>query len=336
MGTRRAFLKGLVGGAVALGATGCATTRSGSGAAVQKLPEIAKPPLFSQVAVVTPSAWPSLKVAVREVIARAGGLGFIRRDQKVLIKPAVNSPRAYPATADPEVVFEVAQLVLEAGGIPVIADRTMFLRSTAAAFRALGFDEAAHLARIRCLPLDDAQAVSIAHPLATHWSDGAVPIYRPVATADHLINVCTPRTHRLGDFTMAMKNNVGVVHGSARVGMHLPGGLKDRLAEISLVVRPALVVMDGRKGFTDGGPDEGDLARLDFLAASTDPLAIDAVGLGHLRLAGANAAISSGSIWDLPMIKRAREIGVGVGSGAQIRFVGLAAEEEVRLRKQLA
>jgi uncharacterized protein (DUF362 family) len=48
--------------------------------------------------------------------------------------------------------------------------------------------------------------------------------------------------------------------------------------------------MDGRAGFTNGGPDVGDLARLDFLAASVDPLAIDAVGLGFLRMAAPTTA----------------------------------------------
>jgi uncharacterized protein (DUF362 family) len=287
------------------------------------------------VALVHPSASPTLAAAVRAVIAQAGGLGFIRVDQSVLIKPAVNSARRYPATSDPEVVLEVARLVLEAGGRPVIADRTMFMRSTADTFHALGLDAAAREAGALCLPLDDAPVVSVPHPLAAHWSGGAVPIYRPVAKADHVINLCTPRTHRVGDFTMALKNNVGVVSGSARLGMHFPGGFKQRLAELSLVVRPSLVLMDGRQGFTDGGPDEGDLAKLDFLAASNDPLAIDAIGLAHLRLAGANARVSTGSLWDLPVMKRAREAGVGAGSAAELALVGLGAEEEARLRRAL-
>lgn len=335
MGTRREFLQGLAAGALASAAAGCRTPATAAVPATQALPDAGAPRL-STVAMVQPSAWPSLKAAVREVVARAGGLAFIRPGQTVLIKPAVNSKRPYPATSDPEVVLEVARLVLEAGGRPVIADRTMFLRSTADAFRALGLDGAAGEAKVPLLPLDEAKVVRVSHALAAHWSGGAIPIYRPVAEADHVINLCTPRTHRLGDFTMALKNLVGVVDGGARLGMHLPGGFKERLAELSLAVRPSLVLLDGRQGFTDGGPDEGDLASLDFLAAGSDPVAIDAVGVARLRLAGANPKLSRGSLWSLPVLARARALGVGARSAEELKLLGLSPEAEQRLRRELA
>ena len=118
--------------------------------------------------------------------------------------------------------------------------------------------------------------------------------------------------------------------------MHLPWGLKERLAEINLVVRPSLIVMDGRQGFTDGGPDSGDLAHPGFIAAGSDPVAIDAIGLAHLRLEGANRAIGEGSVWAIPMMKRAVEIGLGVGGAQGIALVGIDSASEAALRAQLA
>jgi uncharacterized protein (DUF362 family) len=273
---------------------------------------------------------------VRDVIARAGGVGFIREGQTVLLKPAVNSARPYPATTAPDVLFAVAEVVREAGGVPVVADRTVFSKSTARTFHRLGLDAAAREARVSCRALDHEDVVARSHPLATHWRGGVVPIYRPVAEADHLINLCTPRTHRLGQFTMALKNWVGVVDASARLGMHLPIGFLERLAEISLVVRPSLVVMDGRQGFVDGGPDSGDVATLDFLAAGADAVAIDAVGLAHLRLAGANDTIQQGRVWDLPVLRRAGELQLGATGPQDLQLVGLDAVDEARLRAQLA
>jgi uncharacterized protein (DUF362 family) len=135
---------------------------------------------------------------------------------------------------------------------------------------------------------------------------------------------------------MSLKNSVGVVNGVSRLPMHMPWGLKDRLAEINLVVRPSLIVMDGREGFTDGGPDDGDLARPGFIAAGSDPVAIDAVGLAHLRLEGANAAIGERSIWTIPLLKRAVEIGAGVGSGRAITLIGVDPAAEASLRAQMA
>jgi uncharacterized protein (DUF362 family) len=127
-----------------------------------------------------------------------------------------------------------------------------------------------------------------------------------------------------------------VVDGAARMGMHGPFGFKERLAEISLVVRPSFILLDGRKGFTNGGPDEGDLATLDFMAAGSDPLAIDAVGLAFLRLAGTTRTLTGGPVWKLPMMKRAAEIGVGASSVDQLVLTGLEPTAEANVRKQLS
>jgi hypothetical protein len=65
-------------------------------------------------------------------------------------------------------------------------------------------------------------------------------------------------------------------------------------------------------------------------------VAIDAVGLAQLRLAGANARISKGSLWELPMMRRARALGLGAGSGEQLQLIGLDAVTEGRLRGALS
>lgn len=73
-----------------------------------------------------------------------------------------------------------------------------------------------------------------------------------------------------------------------------------------------------------------------FVAASSDPLALDAVGLAHLRVEGTNDAIGRGSIWRIPVMRRAAEIGVGVGEARHIRIVGLPIGLEERLRVEMA
>jgi uncharacterized protein (DUF362 family) len=342
---RRRFLQTSLLGASALALDTCITggrNRIASAATTEAaasrhgLPERPTPPEKSRVAVVRSNGHPGHREGIQHAIELAGGLGFIRPGETVLLKPAANSSSRYPATTDPETIWVVAEMVKAAGGVPFVGDRTMFLRSTKTVFEETGIRDAAEQAGVRCLPLDDDDSVSIPHPLAQHWSGSAIRIYSSVAAADHIINLCTPRTHALGDFTMSMKNNVGVVNGMSRLRMHVPWGLKERLAEINLVVRPSLIVMDGREGFTDGGPDSGDLARTGFIAAGADPVAIDAIGLAHLRLEGANSAIGEGSVWAIPMMKRAVEIGLGVGSEEGIVLVGAAPESEAALRAQLA
>lgn len=333
--TRRQVVKQLGLTALALSAGGCASAGAAGPGGSTTIPSamvIVEP---SPVAVQRPTAFPSFEEAVKATLSLAGGLSFVREGQSVLIKPATNSSEAYPATSDPELVFLIAKLVKEAGGEPFVADRTMFMRNTASTFHKLGLDAAAKEAKVSCRSLDYAEVTKVPNELAVNWG-GTVPIYRPVLEADHVINLCTPRTHAMGDFTMALKNLVGVVDAGARLRMHLPGGFKERLAELSLVVRPSLIVMDGRRGFTNGGPDSGDLAAPDFLAVARDPLAIDAVGLAFLRLSGANARLMRGSVWDLPVMKRAAELGVGARSLSELSLLGLGAEDELAVRRQLA
>lgn len=293
-------------------------------------------PRSSRVALVRSADFESLREATRRAIELAGGLGFIRPGQKVLLKPAVNSGNPYPATTDPETVWTLAELVAQVGGEPFVADRTMFLKSTEEAFRETGIRDAAEQAEIPCRYLEHDDAVAIPHPLAQHWWGDEIRIYASVVEADHIINLCTPRTHGLGDFTMSIKNNVGVVNGPSRLHMHMPWGFKQRVAEIGLVVRPSLIVMDGREGFGDGGPDSGDRVRPGFIAAGSDPVAIDAVGLALLRLEGANDDISGRSIWKLATLERAVEIGLGVGSARDITLVGADPNAERALRAQMA
>lgn len=302
-----------------------------------RLPDQPEGSRSSRVAVLRSIDFASHREAVRAVVELAGGLDFIRPGQTVLLKPAVNSSNAYPATTDPETIWAVAEMVKEVGGEPFVADRTMFLRSTEDCFRETGISDAAAQAQIPCRPLDDDEAISVHHPLAESWGGNRIRVYAPVLAADHIVNLCTPRTHVLGDFTMAMKNNVGVVNTRSRLSMHFPPwGLKERLAEIPLVVRASLIVMDGRQGFADKGPDSGPLVQTGFMAAGTDPVAIDAVGLAQLRLQGANETISGQSIWNLSMMKRAAEIGLGAAGSADITLVGVDPEAETALRAQMA
>jgi uncharacterized protein (DUF362 family) len=183
--------------------------------------------------------------------------------------------------------------------------------------------------------LEDDPVVALRHPLARHWARHTIPVAHSVMEADHLISLCSPRTHVLSDFTMSLKNNVGVVDGLARLPMHLPLGLKERLAEISLVVRPSFIVLDGRRAFVSGGPDYGDLAHPGVLLAGRDPVALDAVGLALLRSAGAGGAVGTGSIWELPQLTRAAALGLGARSAAEIELVGLAESQSAELRRQL-
>ena len=69
--------------------------------------------------------------AVRKAVELSGGLNFIKSGQTVLIKPNVNSGDAYPASTNPEVIYEVIKMVWERDPKRVIVgERSNYLRTT--------------------------------------------------------------------------------------------------------------------------------------------------------------------------------------------------------------
>jgi uncharacterized protein (DUF362 family) len=90
------------------------------------------------------------------------------------------------------------------------------------------------------------------------------------------------------------------------------------IAEINAPFQPKLVVLDGIDAFIDGGPVSGKRARGDVFLASTDRVAIDAVGVAMLRMLGSNAAIMNRRIFDQEQISRGGELGLGAASPSEI------------------
>ena len=163
-------------------------------------------------------------------------------------------------------------------------------------------------------------------PKESHWADG-FRIARPILESECLVCTCCLKTHRpLGVFTMALKLAVGVVpttrhgfdfmrelHGS-------PNGRK-MIAEINQSFKPALIVLDGIDAFVDGGPGKGTLAKGNVFLASTDRVAIDAVGVAVLKHLGSNEKIMKPKIFEQEQIARAVELGLGAQSPSQIQLM---------------
>ena len=108
-------------------------------------------------------------------------------------------------------------------------------------------------------------------------------------------------------------NYMGELHGSSYQ--------RQMIAEINLLYRPAMVVMDGLEAFTDGGPDRGTLVKPEVMILGADRVAMDAVGVAILRMHGGNATISRGGVFEQEQIARAVELGLGVPGPEQIDLV---------------
>jgi uncharacterized protein (DUF362 family) len=62
------------------------------------------------------------------------------------------------------------------------------------------------------------------------------------------------------------------------------------------------------------------------MLASTDRVAIDAVGVAVLRSYGSTNHIMNGRIFELEQIRRAAELGIGAKSAKEIKLIGVDSE----------
>jgi uncharacterized protein (DUF362 family) len=167
----------------------------------------------------------------------------------------------------------------------------------------------------------------------THWVRG---FYIPKVFLEFpgVIQTCCLKTHRFGGhFTLSLKNSVGMV------SKRLPGGIynymaelhmspyqRQMIAEINKYYNVDLVIMDAIKAFISKGPETGEIVEPKLLIASSDRVAIDAVGVAILRNYGVKTDINKGKIFEQDQIKRAAELGIGVKSADEIELIPLNDE----------
>jgi len=277
--------------------------------------------------------------SVRRAIELAGGLDFIKSGQCVLIKPNVNSDDPHPGTANPEVVFEVVNMVREKGPKRIIvADRSNPWWDTLKAMKKVGIYEAAIQGGAEVVIFGKGDYVRVNPENSYHWTQG---FYIPdlVRQVDHVISLPVAKTHIIADFTMGIKNWVGLLPPSDRKYLHLKERDKDyfagMLSEIHLGRKPSFLVMDATKVFVSGGPSHGDLAEPGLVIASSDLVANDVTGLALLKTLGTIEEIQRKSVWDQPQIKRAMELGLGVKGSSEIILKTYNISEQEKIRKEL-
>jgi uncharacterized protein (DUF362 family) len=129
-------------------------------------------------------------------------------------------------------------------------------------------------------------------------------VARPILESECLITTCCLKTHQFGGvFTLSLKNHVGVVpttrHGFNYMSeLHSSPHQRRLIAEINAPFKPDLVVLDGIEAFVDGGPANGRRANGNVFLASSDRVAIDAVGVAILKSLGSNNDIMNTKIFD--------------------------------------
>ncbi|MDD5458897.1 MAG: DUF362 domain-containing protein [Phycisphaerae bacterium] len=235
-------------------------------------------------------------------VAAIGGMQrFVKKGDIVAIKPnvAFASPAILGATANPELVAAVVRMCYEVGAKKVIVTDNP-INDPANCFMISGIGIAAEKAGAKIfLPKKSAFALTSVDGgrLIQRW-----PIlYEPLGKIDKLIGISPVKNHNRSGASMAMKNWYGLLGGQRNVFHQDINGI---IAELSMMVKPTLVILDGVDVMSSNGPTGGsisDLKRTNTLIASCDMVAADSFGCSLLGLKPNN----------LPYLRQAEKAGAG-------------------------
>ena len=249
------------------------------------------------------------------------------KNKDVLIKPNFNTADPVPGSTHNDTLVTLVKAVWEMGAKSislgersypptrkVMEDKGILPLMKELDVKIIDFDKLGDKDWVKVTPKD------------SHWKDG-FHIARPILDAECLISTCCIKTHQYGGvFTMSLKLHVGVVP-THRNGydymeeLHSSPHQRKMIAEINVPFKPDLIVMDGIEAFVDGGPMHGMRAQGNVFLASTDRVAIDAVGLAILKSLGSNDQIMERKIFSQGQIARAVEIGLGASSPSEIDLI---------------
>jgi uncharacterized protein (DUF362 family) len=258
------------------------------------------------------------------------------------IKPNYNSADRAPGSTHNDVLRTIVSRLNDGGATRiVVGDRSgmgntrtvmqqknVFRLAEEAGFKTVVFDE---------LAADGWQPFS---PENGHWQQGFA-LARPVLDAEGVIQACCLKTHRYGGhFTLSLKNSVGLAAKTLpgegynyMSELHSSPHQRRMIAEINAAYDVDLVILDGVEGFVQGGPAQGKRVDADVILASTDRVAIDAVGVALLRHYGTTAEVSQGRIFEQEQIAQAVELGLGAASAQEIELLTDDAESEAYATK---
>lgn len=260
--------------------------------------------------------YPAVKQAVTECFAACGGITtLVSPGQQVLLKPnllAVSAPDAGVNT-HPSIVRAVAELVLEAGGLPFLGDSPAFARLETVC-EACGITAVAHDLGIPIHSFTDPVWIPCrvtGSPARGYFID------RAVRDAPVRINLPKLKAHRQLGFSGAAKNLYGCMPGKRKAWQHAHYP-RDPLfaayqAGLAATVLPVFTVVDAIVAMHRDGPKGGDLLPMGLLLAGSDPFAVDSLTAQLIRIPPENDLIGAA----------AHRLGLGVTDPEQITVRGV-------------
>ncbi len=259
----------------------------------------------------------NLKQVIDQAVTAIGGLQrLVAPGDTILVKPNFNTADPPPASSDPEFVQAVIELLYERGaGKVILGESSKVGLSTRKTLHQAGMLQAAGRAGAEVVLFDEDKWIAT-ETGGQHLK--GVSLARTALDVEKIVYVGCLKTHALADFTLSMKLAMGFVRPRERVAMHL-WRLREKLADLNLVVAPDLALIDGRRCFISGGPSSGTVREPNVVLASGDRIAIDVEGLKVIQSYPGHSLKKDP--WQLAMIQRAVDLELGATSEAAYKVI---------------
>jgi uncharacterized protein (DUF362 family) len=219
-----------------------------------------------------------IAATTRKAVELLGGMGsFVSKGDVVFVKPNISWDRVpeQAATTNPQVVTTVIEMVKEAGAKRIlVADNTC--NDARRCYKRSGIQDAAKAAGADVSFMEDRKfrKVNLGGAVLEDWE-----VYTDVIEADKIINIPIAKHHGLSGVTLSMKNLMGLIGGSRN---RLHQKMSESIVDLAAYFKPTLNILDANRILTARGPASGttkDIKVLNTVAASADPVAIDAFGI---------------------------------------------------------
>ena len=230
----------------------------------------------------------------QNMVDEATDFSWLKPEDSVLVKLALNSGRPCPATTDPWTLDSMLKLLKSKGAAKILVGDQAGVRSVywtrAGKQRGSTRDFAQDTGLLEVIEANGATPVFFeergydayiaATPKDGHWK---TPMYVTslVSEVDHIVNMPRVGSHGMADFTCGLKNAVGYLREDSRRVLHTSGAdlcaLLEEINEIpDLKSKIRLTVSSGRKVMSVAGPDVGYV-----LEPHSAPIFASANLLGH-------------------------------------------------------
>lgn len=175
-----------------------------------------------------------LHEAIENVLLKStDNLGWLKKGDKVLLKPALNSPDRYPATTSPDSVEVVYDVLVARGARVIIADQSGIEHVQHSPREIIGSSKKCFLSSGMGKGLEkdfvaletrgwDKGFKHFKNTKTSSWKNGFY-MTNIVDVVDHVINLPRVSTHAQAGVTLGFKNFVGMLRQDSRAEFHADG-----------------------------------------------------------------------------------------------------------------